>query len=71
MIKYFCDICGGEIEEGSPSRFYASHEKKSSCDDDIGWSGSLWKIKIWAHEKCLTGKLKAIDEIFKGINDPL
>ena len=64
MIKWFCDVCGLEIEAPQmPVRVAAYRSRKCRDDIDIGWGESDDIGKVWCHDKCadaLEAKMKPL-----------
>lgn len=53
MIKWFCDICGLEIESPHhPQRVKAYRCGKNRDDEEIGWGGTHDIISVFAHKQC-------------------
>lgn len=53
MIKWFCDVCGKEIEAPEhPIRVNAYRCGKNRDDAEIGWGHDAKIIEAWVHKKC-------------------
>ena len=69
MIKWFCDMCGKEIEiPEHPVRIQASRCGKSRDDAEIGWSSDDEIGRLFCHARCAVPVIAKIKQAMESIS---